>query len=408
MPTIPEIKVETSPWCNLRQALQWLKDEIKPVDVAYEPALGRSTELTEVYGGRTYDKEKSALYLAIRAGRLPLFGRPGLGKLHYDCEFGSTIYFERHGERELISPSKLDEAGFSNVDFERNCIEKITAWEHGPNGWPIEGWKDIDLVVPTEKLMRVFPADDPFPPPIELSTSNPKPLLRSPLPPPKLLSIRAAVERVALHTGASFDDSARAFHDALCARDLIAEDSTGQELECAAWRSFSKEDFIDQVVSQDPLSVMAKFGWHLDPSVLRDAVDCWLARAAEEQPTQAPPMPSRSSAADDGPTAETAASKFAGPPYIRFLNYVAGLLGATADTLKKEELEAKIEAHWPKELPVPSQKLIGVMATLLRSPEAQRGGAKPARSSTRGTQMLSERRNGSAQPTEAPAEVEAA
>jgi len=51
VPTIPEIKVETSPWCNLRQALQWLKDEIKPVDVAYEPALGRSTELTEVYGG---------------------------------------------------------------------------------------------------------------------------------------------------------------------------------------------------------------------------------------------------------------------------------------------------------------------------------------------------------------------
>ena len=46
---------------------------------------------------------------------------------------------------------------------------------------------------------------------------------------------------------------------------------------------------------------------------------------------------------------------------------------------KKADIEAEIEARWRSELGQRSQNLVGAMATILRPPEAQRGGAKPMR-----------------------------
>jgi hypothetical protein len=79
MPVLPKIEVETPPWCNLRQALQWIRDEIRPVDPAFEAALNISAELFEDvvydgYDGGDYRKAKSFLYATIRAKEIPLYG----------------------------------------------------------------------------------------------------------------------------------------------------------------------------------------------------------------------------------------------------------------------------------------------------------------------------------------------
>jgi len=47
---------------------------------------------------------------------------------------------------------------------------------------------------------------------------------------------------------------------------------------------------------------------------------------------------------------------------------------------KKEELEDIIRARWPVEIGEPSTNKIRAMATFLRMPEAQRGGARRQRS----------------------------
>jgi hypothetical protein len=78
-----EVQGWTAPYCNLRQAVQWIKDEIRLVDPAYEPALGIKTwgrwNSYFVAPDQDYEKQKSELYLAICAGAIPLFGRPGIG-----------------------------------------------------------------------------------------------------------------------------------------------------------------------------------------------------------------------------------------------------------------------------------------------------------------------------------------
>jgi hypothetical protein len=69
------------------------------------------------------------------------------------------------------------------------------------------------------------------------------------------------------------------------------------------------------------------------------------------------------------------------PPYIRFLIRIYRELGEEAvNRSKKEELEDIIRARWPVEIGEPSTNKISAMATFLRMPEAQRGGARRQRS----------------------------
>ena len=68
------------------------------------------------------------------------------------------------------------------------------------------------------------------------------------------------------------------------------------------------------------------------------------------------------------------------PPYIRFLIRIYRELGAeVVNGSKKEELGDMVRARWPAELGEPSTNKISAMATFLRMPEAQRGGARRQR-----------------------------
>jgi hypothetical protein len=95
------------------------------------------------------------------------------------------------------------------------------------------------------------------------------------------------------------------------------------------------------------------------------------------------------------------------PTYLRFLIEMVPLLGGRdriADR-KKANIEVEIEARWRPELGQRSQNLVGAMATILRPPEAQRGGAKPMRAP--GISVSREGWNGSTLANKAAAEIEA-
>jgi hypothetical protein len=68
-------------------------------------------------------------------------------------------------------------------------------------------------------------------------------------------------------------------------------------------------------------------------------------------------------------------------PYLLFLNRLFAHLGAERiDGMKKGELENEIRRRWPADqFGPPSRNLITPMATILRSLEAKRGGAKQKR-----------------------------
>ena len=66
------------------------------------------------------------------------------------------------------------------------------------------------------------------------------------------------------------------------------------------------------------------------------------------------------------------------PPYIQFMVNLAPELGKTAPKMKKDEVRDHIKQRWDADtLGDPSAHLVDVMATLMRPPEAQKGGAKP-------------------------------
>jgi hypothetical protein len=86
------------------------------------------------------------------------------------------------------------------------------------------------------------------------------------------------------------------------------------------------------------------------------------------------------------------------------MNELTALHGKRLAEWKKGDVEAEIIARWRAELGQPSQNIVGIMATLLRPPEAQRGGAQRRRSNGNG--IMQERWNGSTLAEEEPADVE--
>jgi hypothetical protein len=149
----------------LRQALQWLRDDIKPIHPAFEPLLRKA----ELFQG-DYTKEKHLLYAAIRTRQIRLFGCPGTGQIFQDWEGSMKWGFGDHGERQLIPVSKLDEADFEDLDFKRGWLGIGFC---NSRGHVKDGWAYDDLIIATSELMRVFPpCDDPFPTPIELNISE--------------------------------------------------------------------------------------------------------------------------------------------------------------------------------------------------------------------------------------------
>ena len=69
------------------------------------------------------------------------------------------------------------------------------------------------------------------------------------------------------------------------------------------------------------------------------------------------------------------------PPYLLFQHWLSvDLGGERANSMKISDLEAEIWRRWPADrLGPPSKRMIRVMATMLRSLKAKRGGAKQQR-----------------------------
>jgi hypothetical protein len=169
MPVFPKIIVETSPSSNLRQGLQWLLKEIRPVHPDLEAALQISTSI-EPHDG--ISKAQSSLFAAFCGKRITLAGCPGKGKMYVNSDYERPISFEYYSNAREISVSEIAKAGLHGFDFQLNRLYHIT--EHDDHFVPLAGWEYVDLVMPTEELFRTFPSPDPFDelgelPPIDLT-----------------------------------------------------------------------------------------------------------------------------------------------------------------------------------------------------------------------------------------------
>ena len=367
MPFSPKFKVETAPYSNLRQALQWIKDGIRPVEPAYEPALGINT--WKLFGSSyaapdwDYNKQKSELYLAICAGAIPLFGRPGIGTPRVEDSRDSSFWFDRYGDREPVSVSKLREAGFEELNFRRSWIGKITEWDE--HDWPTKGWGYSELVVPTAGLMRIFrEEEDPFATVIEVKNENATSPIANPLPAPTILFLGNARDRIAERTGTSSRAAGIALHNALCGRELIAEAASGEKVPQSLWRSFSFEQFLQNVeTGTTDWGRFEGFEWWVDcinPCFQTVDVDLWLIKAAQEaaalerwlaedaQPVEKPQ--------DDQPVVKASAPMGFGvresggrslcdadplpsslPPYVQFQLNMVTLLGGSQAIARTQE-----------------------------------------------------------------------
>jgi len=241
MPVFPEIEVETAQWCNLRQALQWLRYETRPVDPVYEPLFAITDDLPS--GSR---KEKAALWAAMCAGRIRLFGRPGFGEFSADDE-PDIAWFGRYGRSELVPIARLIEAGFDGLNFYRSRLGKITEWG---DRCPSAGWEFSQLTIPTAELLSTFPAkSDPFtpaPPPIIAPPAREAASTPTLLPPQTILFLGEAIDRVETRTSADPWDAAIAVHRALCSGELVALSDREEVIPRGVWRSAAPMDLTER------------------------------------------------------------------------------------------------------------------------------------------------------------------
>ena len=224
--------------------------------------------------------------------------------------------------------------------------------------------------------LRMKPSGGVVPHP-KLTSGCPEPPSAS-LPSPKLLFLGSAIDRVADRTGAVWKDAATAVYHALCARELTAESAAGDEIPSSVWRSWLAADFAERISRSNDGGPWGADGRYINPSLTTQSVEFWLSQPSHEAPS-CPAV--RAVPLDGGPTtepAQTVVTLALLPPYVRFLVEMSDcILGA--EERKKEDIESEIRARWPDELRPASQALVGYMATMLRPPEAQRGGAKPSR-----------------------------
>jgi hypothetical protein len=297
------------------------------------------------------------------------------------------------------------------LDFYRSRLSKITAWG---DRWPSAGWEFSQLTIPTAELLSTFPAEvDPYtpaPPPIIALPTRGAASTPTVLPPRTILFLADAVDRVANRAGVFLSDAAATVHNALCAKELIARDCNERAIPLWVWRELTPAAFAEQLAASGDAAL--KWGFHdgdyggecyWNPSLRTVDVDFWLAKAALEAEaldrflsTDAEPETHQTdqSSAERAPLAGSSPAACANrsgdglqsmelplPIYLQFLIELVPQLGGRdrIAAAKKEDTEGEIRARWRPELPSPSQNLLGAMATILRPPEAQRGGAKPMR-----------------------------
>jgi hypothetical protein len=215
-------------------------------------------------------------------------------------------------------------------------------------------------------------------------------------------------------------------HNALCSGDLVAEGANGRDVPINVWREWTSTRFLDCVSAGETV-----WGWTdgigdwTNPCLRTVDIELWLAKAASEAAAldhwlseDAQPVENRQHAESTVETATLIVPDYCEPGgrapsftdplpvYLQFLVELVPQLGGRdrIGSRKKTDIEAEIEARWRPELGQRSQNLAGAMATILRPPEAQRGGAKPMRAVGNGASR--EGWNGSTPASEAEAEVE--
>jgi hypothetical protein len=171
-------------WCNLRQALQWLRDEAVPVQSDFERALGEGRDFQE----EEFGLQKKHLCAALQKGLFPLHGRPGFGlfkdnhvglrpiyqhagyddyEVIRDAKGNIEIWFDEYGDQENIEIEAITAAGLRGFDFAAGKLTHITAWDD--KGRPARALQYIDVVIATADLLKEFPAvkpDDPLATPL--------------------------------------------------------------------------------------------------------------------------------------------------------------------------------------------------------------------------------------------------
>ncbi len=62
------------------------------------------------------------------------------------------------------------------------------------------------------------------------------------------------------------------------------------------------------------------------------------------------------------------------PPYLSFMIFAASELNLPSQMMTKDSIADWLDEHWPADLDGKSNRMIDAMATLLRSPDAKKGG----------------------------------
>ncbi|MBF0562721.1 MAG: hypothetical protein HQL37_12010 [Alphaproteobacteria bacterium] len=161
MPVIPKLQVPTAQWSNLRQVLQWLADEIVPVETDYEISAGINTHLDTRRCFKNNDKywgAARALDLALLNNKLTLYGRAGIGDISRSGPGVGVPFFDKYGDpREAIGLDKIREVGFWNIDFDSSYISCV---QSTIRNCVLGAWQYIDVVTSTADLLEAFPPSD--------------------------------------------------------------------------------------------------------------------------------------------------------------------------------------------------------------------------------------------------------
>jgi len=349
----------------------------------------------------------------LAPGSLPLFGRRGIGDAYSATDDDNEIEYRRYGERERIPVSRVIEATADRIDFALNSVSVITAPADNEFAFtPPDGWKYVDLVIPTAELFRLYPSDDPFLdiPPSPMETTDTAPPEAAPhrsarhLPERPLLFLSDVVGRVVACTGADYWEVVPAVHAALCGGDLRAE-ADGVEIPRSAWFTWSSSDFANRLSgSNDDPGWYDRSGanWH-NPYVRTTDVDVWLALSEPiDRPDHQPAANANETVYPSAPPAKSALTpnqqsladalqdwRTSMPPVSAFLRFGVELTEQIGleniKAMKKPDLEEVIRMRWDVSALGPiSENAVKQMAGMVRPPEARIGGAKPARTSNNG------------------------
>ena len=163
MPIIANREPPIAVLCTLRQAMLWMMREELPRDLPPRPVPQTILNLDE------YRREFAALFEALRDGRIPLYGKPGLGapRNHHGPSGDFRGFdFAEYGEYVQIPPDDIASISAKDLDIERHMILMKTRDTLTPlTSYALQGnveaaWSFGGVAIATADLLREFPSSD--------------------------------------------------------------------------------------------------------------------------------------------------------------------------------------------------------------------------------------------------------